>query len=157
MKLYFLVKIITKLLTSLKLCFLIRKIFAFFSLYLPIWIKWYEMFISSEVAEKQEIQKEKQPLILKSESPVFHFSPQSLKIVYLVDCFHLGLGRFCLYLAFRLFTFNSWTSTRYKHLFLSPLPLLLFKTANCKGWVGRLPFYTSVLFWLIELLSKGKL
>ena len=65
------------------------------------------MFISSEVAEKQEIQKEKQPLILKSESPVFHFSPQSLKIVYLVDCFHLGLGRFCLYLAFRLFTFNS--------------------------------------------------
>lgn len=65
------------------------------------------MFISSEVAEKQEIQREKQPLILMSETPVFQFSPQSLKIVYFVDCFHLGLGRFYLYLAFGLFTFNS--------------------------------------------------
>ena len=64
------------------------------------------MIISAEVAEK-EIQKEKRSLILRSETPAFQFSLQSLKVVYFVDCFHLGLGRFCLYLAFELFTFNS--------------------------------------------------
>lgn len=146
-----------KFINFLEALFFNQKNLCIFSLYLPIWTKLYEMFISAEVAGKQEIRKEKRPLILRSETPVFQFSLQSLKIVYFVDCFHLDLGRFCLYLAFRLFTFNSWTSIRYNHLFLSPLPILLFKTANWKGCVGRLPFYTSVLFWLIELLSKGKL
>lgn len=65
------------------------------------------MFTSAEVAEKEEIRKEKWPLILRPETPTFQLSLQSLKVVCFVDCFHLGLGRFCLYLAFKSFAFNS--------------------------------------------------
>ena len=126
LKLNFQVRIIRNVLISLQLCFLIRKIFAFFSLYLPIWTKLCEMFTSAEVAEKEEIQKEKWPLILRPETPTFQLSLQSLKVVCFVDCFHLGLGGFCLYLAFKSFAFNSWNSIRYKHFFLAPTSLLAF-------------------------------
>lgn len=83
----------------------------------------------------------------------FQLSIQPLNTVCFVVCFHLISGGVCLYLAFKSFTFNSWTAITYKIFPLLPFPFLHFITAIRKSSVNRLPFFPFLLLWLIELLN----